>query len=153
MSEVCKHCGKGSRHWTEWDLPGGDRNGNGACKDPSIHGGCVGEWSCRVEAREAHERTENKKYSNYGGRLGYITSIYPKVHCPICQTPQVQITDYMSGDPEYKCRHCKQVFTLPFKEPEKVKIDIGHLTNDQLDEVTSVLSKFNTAVESERGEK
>lgn len=52
----------------------------------------------------------------YGGRLGLILEKYPSVHCPICQTPQVQIVSYLSGDPEWRCRHCKQRFTMPFKD-------------------------------------
>jgi len=116
--KVCEHCGKGSKHWTEWDLAEGDREGNGACKNPNIYGGCVGEWYCNIEVQKEIEEKENKKYVIYGGRLGYILSIYPKVHCPICQTAQVQITHYLSGDPKYKCRQCKQVFSLPFKDKE-----------------------------------
>ncbi|MFZ3513749.1 helix-turn-helix domain-containing protein [Vibrio harveyi] len=53
----------------------------------------------------------------YGGRLGRILAVYPHVHCPICLTPQVQITQYNQGDPFWKCRHCNQVFSMPFKDP------------------------------------
>lgn len=53
--------------------------------------------------------------ANYGGRLGEILKKYPKVYCPVCLTSQVQIVNYLSGDAGYKCRHCRQNFTLPFK--------------------------------------
>lgn len=52
----------------------------------------------------------------YGGRLGLILSKYPVVQCAECGTKQVQLTHYLTGDPEYKCRHCKHTFTLPFKD-------------------------------------
>ncbi|AUR83562.1 hypothetical protein NVP1037O_02 [Vibrio phage 1.037.O._10N.261.52.F7] len=52
---------------------------------------------------------------NYGGRLGEIMKAFPQVSCPCCQTKQVQITSYLSGNPLYKCRKCKQVFELEFK--------------------------------------
>jgi len=54
--------------------------------------------------------------ANYGGRLGRIISVYPKVQCNNCGTYQVQIVSYLEGDPEYRCRHCKFQFTLPFKD-------------------------------------
>ncbi|MGB1990452.1 MAG: hypothetical protein ACPHPA_08045, partial [Cycloclasticus pugetii] len=82
-------------------------------------GGCVGDWTCEHAAQKEREEKENKKYAIYGGRLGYIIGTYPKVHCPICQTPQVQLTHYLTGDPKYKCRHCKQTFSLPFKPTEE----------------------------------
>ena len=63
----------------------------------------------------------------YGGRLGKITEQYPKVHCPICQTPQVQIIRYLTGDPEYKCRHCRQKFTLPFTPSCEYKFHYGDI--------------------------
>ncbi len=56
----------------------------------------------------------------YGGRLGKIIDKYPKVQCPICMTPQVQIINHLRGDVEWKCRHCKQRFTMPFNEDEDI---------------------------------
>ena len=53
---------------------------------------------------------------NYGGRLGRILSMYPKVQCKDCGTFQVQIVSYSEGDPEYRCRHCRRRFTLPYEE-------------------------------------
>nr|WP_321458660.1 helix-turn-helix transcriptional regulator [uncultured Vibrio sp.] len=58
---------------------------------------------------------------NYGGRLGHILRIYKNVHCPMCKTPQVQIINYTKGDPKWKCRHCKQVFSMPFTDPKPLK--------------------------------
>lgn len=52
----------------------------------------------------------------YGGRLGKIQKVYPRVQCEKCGTFQVQIINYLRGDPKYKCRHCKHVFTLPFSD-------------------------------------
>ena len=46
----------------------------------------------------------------YGGRLGAILIVIPKVICPCCETKQVQITQYLKGNPEYRCRHCKTSF-------------------------------------------
>lgn len=54
--------------------------------------------------------------NNYGGRLGRIIEKYPKVQCKECGTFQVQITSYLSGNPEYRCRCCKHKFTLPFTD-------------------------------------
>ncbi|KMV28824.1 hypothetical protein AB733_21585 [Photobacterium swingsii] len=54
--------------------------------------------------------------SNYGGRLGRIINTFPRVSCPLCGTRQVQIINYTSGDPKYRCRHCKQIFTLQYKD-------------------------------------
>ena len=56
--------------------------------------------------------------ANYGGRLGAVLKVYPRVYCPVCQTPQVQIINYLKGDPQWKCRKCKQKFTLPFNDAE-----------------------------------
>nr|OEF47892.1 hypothetical protein OAC_18470 [Vibrio cyclitrophicus 1F273] len=117
--KVCDHCGKGSNHFTEWDFPEGNKDGTGECKNSHRWGGCVGDWTCEHAAQKEREEKENKKYAIYGGRLGYIIGTYPKVHCPICQTPQVQLTHYLTGDPKYKCRHCKQTFSLPFKPTEE----------------------------------
>lgn len=117
--KVCDHCGKGSNHFTEWDFPEGNKDGTGECKNSHRWGGCVGDWTCEHAAQKEREEKENKKYAIYGGRLGYIIGTYPKVHCPICQTPQVQLTHYLTGDPKYKCRHCKQTFSLPFKPAEE----------------------------------
>ncbi len=58
---------------------------------------------------------------NYGGRLGQILKAYKNVHCPICKTAQVQIISYLEGDPEWKCRHCKQRFSMPFVDPIPLK--------------------------------
>lgn len=55
----------------------------------------------------------------YGGRLGKILEAYPQVQCSNCKTFQVQITSYLQGDPEYKCRHCKHTFSLPFSDQPK----------------------------------
>ncbi|ELA6946673.1 hypothetical protein RBG11_004276 [Vibrio parahaemolyticus] len=55
----------------------------------------------------------------YGGRLGAILTKYYRVHCPICVSPQVQIINYITGDPAWKCRRCKQVFSLPFEDEEE----------------------------------
>jgi transposase-like protein len=52
---------------------------------------------------------------NYGGRLGRILKVHPNVQCEKCGTYQVQIVSYLEGDPEYKCRHCKFKFSLPYK--------------------------------------
>lgn len=114
--KVCKNCGKGSKHFTEWDFPEGDREGNGACKNAHRWGGCVGDWTCELEAEQERHAKANKKYVIYGGRLGYILSVYPQVHCPICLTKQVQIVGYLEGPAQYKCRHCKQTFSMPVKE-------------------------------------
>ena len=57
---------------------------------------------------------------DYGGRLGEIIKKYPKVQCYKCYTFQVQIKNYLQGDPEYKCRHCKHQFTLPFNKEKHV---------------------------------
>ncbi len=57
----------------------------------------------------------------YGGRLGRILAVYSNVHCPRCLTPQVQIISYLKGDPTWKCRHCKQVFSMPFKDPQPLE--------------------------------
>ncbi len=61
--------------------------------------------------------------SRYGGRLGQIIDRYPRVFCPICQTPQVQIVHHLHGDAGYKCRHCKQEFSLPFIQTDKEKAE------------------------------
>lgn len=50
----------------------------------------------------------------YGGRLGRIIKMYPKVQCKECGTFQVQLVSYLEGDPKYKCRRCKHKFTLPY---------------------------------------
>lgn len=50
----------------------------------------------------------------YGGRLGRIIKAIPEPSCPECKTKQVQIISYLIGDPEYKCRHCRHVFSLPY---------------------------------------
>lgn len=55
---------------------------------------------------------------SYSGRLGEVIKMYPKVQCFECDTFQVQIISYLEGDPEYKCRHCKHKFSLPFKEEQ-----------------------------------
>ena len=54
----------------------------------------------------------------YGGRLGRIIKAIPQPMCFECGTTQVQIISYMRGDPEYKCRHCKHTFKLPFTDEE-----------------------------------
>ncbi|HGY9615970.1 helix-turn-helix domain-containing protein [Vibrio harveyi] len=61
--------------------------------------------------------------NNYGGRLGIILATYPNVSCPICQSRQVQIINYSSGDPEWRCRKhgCRQVFSMPYKEPKPLE--------------------------------
>jgi len=53
--------------------------------------------------------------SMYGGRLGAILDKYNNLECPECSTKQVQIISYLSGDPEWKCRHCKHKWSLPFE--------------------------------------
>ncbi|HIF6165095.1 MULTISPECIES: helix-turn-helix domain-containing protein [Vibrio harveyi group] len=57
----------------------------------------------------------------YGGRLGQILRFFKNVHCPMCKTAQVQIINYLQGDPSWKCRHCKQIFTMPFTDPRPLK--------------------------------
>lgn len=52
----------------------------------------------------------------YAGRLGRILKKYPQTNCEKCGTSQVQIINYLVGDPEYKCRKCKHKFTLPFSD-------------------------------------
>ena len=54
--------------------------------------------------------------NNYGGRLGRIIKKYPKVPCKDCGNYQVQITNYLEGDPQYRCRKCKHNFSLPFDD-------------------------------------
>lgn len=66
----------------------------------------------------------------YGGRLGRILKVYPQVQCEDCQSMQVQIISYLSGDPQYKCRKCKHTFTLPFN-------DDGDEDTDELDKLFS----------------
>lgn len=83
----------------------------------------------------------------YGGRLGQILAVYPHVHCPVCQTPQVQITNYNEGDPEWKCRHCKQVFSMPFKDPLPIekRTDIPtHVADLVIHEHLSLLKAWRT---------
>lgn len=75
----------------------------------------------------------------YGGRLGAILEKYPRVHCPICATPQVQIINYNKGDPKWKCRKCKQQFTMPFNDHGKQYEPIIELNS------TSLLDDFKTA--------
>lgn len=53
---------------------------------------------------------------NYGGRLGRIIKKIPSPKCEKCSSMQVQITSYLVGDPIYKCRKCKFVFSIPFSE-------------------------------------
>lgn len=52
----------------------------------------------------------------YGGRLGRVIAAFPKQECPKCYSPQVQIISYLSGDPEWKCRKCKHIFTRVFED-------------------------------------
>ena len=47
----------------------------------------------------------------YGGRLGLIISRVSPV-CPECYTRQVQIMNYLYGDPSYRCRKCKHEFII-----------------------------------------
>ncbi|WP_425636175.1 hypothetical protein [Vibrio owensii] len=53
MADVCKHCGKGSKHFTEWDFPEGNKDGNGECKNAERYGGCVGDWVCHYTDKQA----------------------------------------------------------------------------------------------------
>ncbi|WP_259556303.1 hypothetical protein [Vibrio harveyi] len=53
MTDVCKHCGKGSNHFTDWDFPEGDKNGVGECKNSERFGGCVGDWACHYTDKQA----------------------------------------------------------------------------------------------------
>ena len=52
----------------------------------------------------------------YGGRLGDILNKYNKMECPNCKTKPVQLIIYNSGDPTWKCRHCKNVWSRPFTD-------------------------------------
>lgn len=58
--------------------------------------------------------------ANFGGRLGAILKKYPKVTCPECQSPQVQIVDYLVGDSGWECRKCKYMFGLEFSDHEEI---------------------------------
>jgi len=57
--------------------------------------------------------------NHYGGRLGRIIDKYPKLKCHTCNSNQIQIVRYLSGDPEYKCRKCNHSFTLPFTDKDE----------------------------------
>lgn len=57
---------------------------------------------------------------NYGGRLGVILKKYPKVTCPECKSPQVQIVNYLVGDSGWRCRKCKYKFELEFSNHEEL---------------------------------
>jgi len=61
--------------------------------------------------------------NNYGGRLGRIIKKHPKVPCKECDTYQVQITSYLKGDPQYRCRRCKHTFSLPFEDSGKDDVE------------------------------
>lgn len=54
----------------------------------------------------------------YGGRLGKIMAKYPtnSLCCSNCESQQLQIINYLSGDPKYRCRKCRYTFTLPFED-------------------------------------
>lgn len=52
MSDLCIHCGKGSNHWTDWDIAGADCNGNGRCKNPVEFSPAVGDWMCSFEKKD-----------------------------------------------------------------------------------------------------
>ena len=85
--------------------------------------------------------------NHYGGRLGRILEVYPRVSCPVCQSPQVQIVSYLSGDPSWKCRKggCRQTFSMPFKEEVKDGLLVNlepNWTDEDMDKFTEELNRY-----------
>lgn len=56
-SDVCKHCNKGARHFTEWDFP----EGTSQCRSYHRYGGCVGDWTCLLREQDEKPHDEPKE--------------------------------------------------------------------------------------------
>ena len=77
--DICEHCGKGEKHWTDWDLA----HDGGKCKKPNVYGGCVGDWSCRYDPEAAARQALLDSYPKPGdqvlfeGEKGYLVALDP----------------------------------------------------------------------------